>query len=405
MTTALETVVIGAGIVGAAAAFSLTGLGARVTVIDVGLEGRATAAGAGILSPETTSHEDPAYQRFALAAGRHVAKVARELGTDRVGYGEAPLLVVAMDDDDPAVFRGVAERLLAPAHRDRVEAGAKTLREVEEGEARRLFPPLGRVRGAIMNARAARVDGRLLADGLLAAARERGARSVNAAVRSLRLDEGSGGTVLVRTDGATIRADRIVLAGGAWSCALGQELGLPIPVEPQRGQIVHLRTPQGSGMDATATGDWAMVDGLRGHYMLPWPDGRVTAGATRELGSGAGVILTAAGELEVLREALRVAPGLAPWEIAEWRVGLRPRSPDNLPILGAALSGRVVIATGHGAGGLLAGPYSGHVAARLVCDIADAWEGQSEARDAFSPDRFGRASASIRGGTGEPRVT
>src|SRR5258708_5061303 len=84
------------------------------------------------------------------------------------------------------------------------------------------------------------------------------------------------------------------------------------------------------------------------------------AGATRESAGGFDVRMTAGGVYEALGEALRVAPGLATATLKEVRVGLRPASPDGLPLLGR-LPGyeNVLVATGHGASGLQLGPYSG----------------------------------------------
>ena len=73
---------------------------------------------------------------------------------------------------------------------------------------------------------------------------------------------------------------RFVIAGGAWSQAFGDQLGVHIPVEPQRGQIIHL------GLADTDTSSWPIISAVRGHYMVPWPDGRVVVGATRETGIG-----------------------------------------------------------------------------------------------------------------------
>ena len=118
--------------------------------------------------------------------------------------------------------------------------------------------------------------------------------------------------------------------------------------------------------------------------MVTWPGGRVVVGATRETGSGFAPHTTAAGALEVLLEALRVAPGLAGTEIREVRVGLRPASRDGLPVLGPIPGiDNLLLATGHGATGLQLGPYSGKMVAELVAhgtaatDIAP-----------FSPARF-----------------
>jgi D-amino-acid dehydrogenase len=104
-----------------------------------------------------------------------------------------------------------------------------------------------------------------------------------------------------------------------------------------------------------------------GYYMVPWSDSRVAVGATVE-DAGYSADVTAGGVHEVLRETLRVMPGLASATLREVRVGLRPVSADDTPILGA-LPGvpHVFVATGHGANGLLLGPISGALVADVVC--------------------------------------
>jgi D-amino-acid dehydrogenase len=96
--------------------------------------------------------------------------------------------------------------------------------------------------------------------------------------------------------------------------------------------------------------------------------------------------MTAGGVREALDEALRIAPGLADATLDEVRVGLRPESPDDLPILGRIPDHeRLYVATGHGASGLQLGPYSGAV----VADLALGWSPASDADLApFAPDRF-----------------
>jgi D-amino-acid dehydrogenase len=100
---------------------------------------------------------------------------------------------------------------------------------------------------------------------------------------------------------------------------------------------------------------------------VPWADGRLAVGATRETGSGFAAHPTAAGLIEVLTKALRVAPGLAGAEIREIRVGLRPATRDGLPILGPVPGiPNLLLATGHGSIGLQLGPYSGKVVAGMI---------------------------------------
>ena len=153
----------------------------------------------------------------------------------------------------------------------------------------------------------------------------------------------------------------LLVAGGAWSADLGEFLGCPLPITPTKGQIVHLGTTQDSD-------HWPIVQPLLTHYLVPWPGGRVACGGTFEAAAGFSATVTAAGLHELLRECLAVAPGLADAEYLYTRVGLRPTSADDRPVIGAIPGwGNVWVATGHGANGLLLGPYT---AALLAAEIA-----------------------------------
>jgi D-amino-acid dehydrogenase len=152
-------------------------------------------------------------------------------------------------------------------------------------------------------------------------------------------------------------------------------------VTPQRGQIIHL------GLRGVDTSRWPMISAFRHHVLVAWPDSRVVAGATRETGSGFAPHTTTTGVRAVLDEALRVAPGLAAAEVREIRVGLRPLTPDTLPVLGAVPGIRgAFLVTGHGPTGLTLGAYSGKVVAALML-------GGEAATDLapFSVARFGTA--------------
>ncbi len=133
------------------------------------------------------------------------------------------------------------------------------------------------------------------------------------------------------------------------------------------------------------TASWPVVSPLGGsHYLLAFPDARVVVGATRETGAGFDHRVTAAGQLEVLEQALAVAPGLRDATLLETRVGFRPATPDGRPVLGA-LPGHphVVLATGFGPGGLTLAPFAGS----LVADVVLGGTPQVDLTP-YRPDRF-----------------
>jgi D-amino-acid dehydrogenase len=376
-----DFVVIGGGIAGAGAAYRLARAGARVTLVDRGDEGQATAAGAGIIAPGTSLRDVPLFLTIASPAVRSYPELVAQLAEDgepETGYETCGALFVATSDEEAARLPDVAR-----IFQERQAAGVPNLGEVRRltgREARALFPPLAEHPGALFVPDAARVDGRLMRDALRRAAERRGARIV----RGNAVPDISGGRavgVRIEGDGAPRRlaAEAVIVAAGAWSHELGDALGVPLPTEPQRGQIVHLELP------STETTGWPIVLGFHDQYLLAFRPNRVVAGASRETGSGFACRLTAGGTHGVLTQALRVAPGLAGATIAEWRIGMRPASPDGLPILGPAPGlANVYLATGFGPSGLQLGPWSGATMANLAV-------GGSSAVDLgpFGAGRFG----------------
>ncbi len=356
-----DAIVIGGGIVGMSIGYHLVCAGARTLLIDRADPGRATDAGAGILAPETNSRDPEAWFTFAEAAVGYYPELIERLRDEQAGetgYAVCGQLIVAASADEDAPF-AEARGHVFERQRRRSAPGADELREVSPDEARALFPPLAPVRGALYFRNAARVDGRLLTAALRRAALARGLKFEQASAERLEIRGGAAAGVVA--GGATYTADAVAVAAGAWSQSFAEQLGAHIPVAPQRGQIIHLSLP---GAD---TGSWPVVMGFHGHYMVAWPDSRIVVGATRETGAGFAPHTTAAGVREVLDEALRVAPGLAAAEVREIRVGLRPSTPDGLPLLGAAPAARnVYVAAGHGPTGLQLGPYSGKLVADLM---------------------------------------
>lgn len=355
----ISIVVVGGGIVGASAAYHLARHGARVTLVDREAPGQATAAGAGIIAPATSLRPIPAFFPLAYRAVAAYPDLLADLmadGEDDTGYAVVGLLHVAMDAAEAARLPE-----LARLFRERRDAGAPRVGDVAEldaAAARALFPALGDIAGAVRVTGAARVDGRKLRDAMRRAAARHGARLLTGEATLVR----RGARVeAVRVAERRLRTDAVIVASGAWAADFADVLGVPLPIAPQRGQILHLALPGAS------TNHWPIVVGFHSHYLLTFPPDRVVVGATREDGAGYDPRVTAGGLREVLAEALRVAPGLAGASIAETRVGLRPASPDGLPILGRApVSENVYLAVGHGPVGLQLGPYSGALAADLA---------------------------------------
>ena len=352
----MRVIVIGAGVLGASAAFHVVLAGVQAVLVDQAHDGRATAAGAGIVCPWLSEAADPEWYRIASAGARYLPTLVQrlaEFGEHELGFRQVGALSVSRDERDLDRIEGLA---LARQAADAPEAGEVS--RLSPQQARALFPPLHPELAAVHVSGGARVDGRLLA-GALCRATERQGGILRRGTAKLLADG-------VRVTGACvgeerIGADAIILAAGAWAPALLAPLGLSLAVEPQRGQIVHLR------MEGVETGGWPVVLPPGSHYLLAFEGGRVVAGATRERGAGFDCRVTAAGQAEVLNQALAVAPGLGHATVVETRIGFRPLGPDARPLLGAAAGmGGLVIGNGMGPSGLTIGPFAGRLLAQVA---------------------------------------
>ena len=354
-----------------------------MTLVDAGQPGRATDAGAGILSPATTHEGDAALWPFLREAGAHYPRLLERLAADGAAvsgarYGVCGVLSLCLRSSEDTWFSPFAEAALRRAPGEVSEIGAAA--------AAALFPPLGPVHRVLHAPGSARVDGRGMAAALREATTVRGVDVVDGVVHGVvaAASGGSGRRVeSVCIEGRrNVDCDALAVAGGAWSAAMGEWLGCPLPVGPTKGQIVHL------GVEAD-TAQWPIVQPLLTHYLVPWPGGRVACGGTFEAAAGFSVTATAGGLHELLRECLSVAPGLEGARYLETRVGLRPTSADDRALVGRVPGwANAWVATGHGANGLLQGPYSARLLAHAVIGEG-VTAGEVPLPDAFDPARFG----------------
>ncbi|WP_245956047.1 FAD-dependent oxidoreductase [Nonomuraea fuscirosea] len=146
---------------------------------------------------------------------------------------------------------------------------------------------------------------------------------------------------------ADIRAERVILTAGAWSGELAE-----VPVRPVKGQIMRLRSPQpllNRCVRGTVHGSSV--------YLVPRGDGELVVGATQEE-MGFDTRVTAGGLYELLRDARELVPGITELEVADVVAGLRPGTPDNLPVIGPSGTPGLTFATGHHRGGVLLAPLT-----------------------------------------------
>jgi glycine oxidase len=367
-----DAVIVGGGVIGLCCAWRAVQRGAHVLVIDKGQLGTgATRVAAGMLAPigELAFGEPELLKMTVAAAELYPGFVAEleEATSISTGYRRDGALHVALDRDEAAELRRVHE-LQRSLGLEAEWLPPRRCRELEPG----LTPSFV---GGVHAPDEAAVDPLRLAEALqLACGTERFRYSLTE-IEGLMVEEGR--VVGVRTShGAERRAASVVLAAGAWS---GQPDWLPEearpPVRPVKGQILTLRTRDGSAACERIVASERV-------YLVPRPDGRLLVGATVEE-QGFDTAVTAGGVHELLREAYRLLPDVAEMELIETSAGLRPGTPDNLPLIGPSGLDGLIWATGHYRNGILLAPLTGYAVAELL-----ATGELPEAVAAASPRRF-----------------
>lgn len=364
----MRVVVIGAGIIGCATAYELARRGARVTLVDMRHPGEgATNASAGVLAPYIEGHS-PEFLRLGTASlsmyDAFVDRLRRDADCE-IEYQRVGSIEVAMTD--------------AQHHQLRERAAVYRTESVEHRllnavEVRELEPALaGDVAGGLLVPAHGFVSARHLTAALTAAAARCGAL-MSAQCRIDRIAS-EGGELRALGDSGVFGADAIVLAAGSWSGKVAIERAPAAAVKPIRGQLLHL----GSATPLASRVLWGV-----GCYLVPWQDGTLLAGATSE-DVGFDERATAAGVHDLLEAACEMVPAAWNARFHEVRVGLRPSTPDNMPIVGrAAALPNVIYATGHYRNGVLLAPLT----ASAVADLVLAGRERPEL-DLTRPARFG----------------
>jgi len=286
--------------------------------------------------------------------------------------GDVPAQIYARTGSlDVALDEGEAEELqaLAAAH----AARGVSSRYLKGGDAKQLERDIAAdCVGALLTPAHGYASASAATAALWRACESRGARMTRASVTRI---EPTSGRVTVHTSDGPLSAPTVVLAAGSWAGQIAIDGVDPLPVHPVRGQLLYLKWPE----PAVSRIVW----GSR-CYAVPWPDGTLLVGATLE-DVGFDARATVAGVRDLLESICDLVPRAWQAGFVGARVGLRPASPDALPIIGrSVLIPGLVYATGHYRNGVLLAPLTGDLVARIVAgDESDA------ALAVVSPTRFG----------------
>lgn len=362
-----DAVIAGGGLIGASIALELAQVGLRVGLFDAQEPGReASWASAGIISaaPENPS----AIPLLPLARASATlyptfVEILKEITGNDVGYRPYGTLEALLRGN----VREELSTLIAVHHGLGLKAEA-----LSTEEARNLEPVLSEhTEAAILRPEEASVDNRALTRAVLNAAQARGAEIyAEAAVQSLWL-EGSR-CVGVKLSQDKISARWTVVAAGCFSSRIrGAEVYAP--VVPAKGQMAALRS------DKVTIRRTLWSDNV---YLVPRNDGRILAGATVEH-VGYDRTVTAGGIQKILAAAIELAPLLEDARIEETWAGLRPDTPDHLPILGPVDVDALLFATGHFRSGVLLAPLTAQLIREWIMSQQISVDCQR-----FSPMRF-----------------
>ena len=371
-----DVVIVGGGLVGVATAYFLSLLGIESIVVERdGLGSHASGFSYAALGTfDEAGMTDNHFEVGSLGMRLHkelAESLYEETGVD-VEFRERPMLGIVFDEKE-------AEAAQNPKGYDairrawEVDDQGYTIKWVDEKAARCIESRISsKALGGIYTEGTTDVNAYRLTLALAMAAEQRDAQVMNGTVTGLVKDDGRVRGVMV--NGTQIACDRVVVAMGPWSQASSNWLGIPILMQPWKGQILRLRLPGPPIRSSVVGGDY---------FTSTKPDGHTWVGATFE-DVGLDESTTSEARESIMAGAVKNIPSLSEGQIVLQTACLRPLSSDRKLILGKVpdLDGAYV-ATGGGRLGLMMGPAMGSLIADLIDDgVTDI------SLDAFNPGRF-----------------
>jgi len=363
-----DVIIIGGGVIGCTIAWRLAQAGLKVTVVERGRVGcEASRAAAGMLSPQGESQTPGPFFDLCLrsrAMYKHFAEELKETSGIDVEYkDEGTLFVVLDNEDDPEKTRWAEWQIQAGLSVEHVTPSV--LRKIEpavtENISRAIFLPDEH-----------QVENRRLMDALEVTIKRAGVELIeDTEVTALSMERGRMTGVVAGSK--HFKSGSVVLAAGAWSDRLLAPLGMTLNVIPARGQMIAVRGPI-SPIERVIHSSRV--------YIVPRRDGRILIGATVEY-SGFRKAVTVAAIQTLLKTALNLIPSLKEFDLVETWSGLRPDTPDHLPIIGLTWIDNLFLATGHFRNGILLAPVTAELILRSINDH----EAGADVRS-FGIDRF-----------------
>jgi glycine oxidase len=349
-----DVIVIGAGIIGLSLSLELRKQGATVLVIERGEPGREASYAAGGMLVDCAAETQPILQPLATASARMYPEFVHELQLESG-------LSVDLRDQGTIVFPPAEHSTEPPG------LGAKSLLPSDLAE---LEPALAQRNRPAFYLKERSVDPRALSAAALKAAKRRGVNfSSGNTVTSVHVSDGRVDGVL--TNKTSFLAPKVVNCAGAWS---GQIPPYAFPTRPVKGQMLCLASPSHNLLKHVIRSPEI--------YIIPRSNGRILAGATVEE-AGFDKRTDVAAIQRMHHAAIAIVPELRNARILEGWAGLRPGTPDGLPILGATARPGYYVATGHFRDGILLAPITALIMSEIIGGANCGYD-----LNPFSPARF-----------------
>jgi glycine oxidase len=352
-----DVIVIGGGIIGLSLSIELRKKGASVLVVERGEPGREASHAAGGMLVDSPLETLGALQPLAIASARMYPEFVHELQVESGMY-------VDLRDQGTIVFPPPEQAHERPGFipADFPELIPAPLAELE--------PALADLNRPALYLKERSVEPRGLTAAALQAAKRRGVdMSSGDEVTAVNVSDGHvNGVVTKKT---SFFAPKVVNCAGAWS---GQIAPQAFPTRPVKGQMLYLASPSRSLLKHVIRSPEV--------YLIPRSDGRILVGTTVEE-AGFDKRTDVATIQRLHRAAIAMIPELRNAKILEDWAGLRPGTPDALPILGATVTPGYYVATGHFRDGILLAPITAQIMAEVITGTNCTYD-----LNPFSPARF-----------------